>query len=47
MVEIYKPKCPECKNKSLVFRDTDNVYKCEICGLVVDLNKMPNWLVAI
>lgn len=42
-MEQYKPKCPECGKKSLNFRDIDNVFKCEVCGVVVDLDKMPNW----
>jgi ribosomal protein L37AE/L43A len=43
MISMYKPKCPECKNRSLIFRDVDNVYKCEVCGVVVDLDKMSNY----
>lgn len=43
MIKTYKPKCPECKNESLIFRDADNTFKCEVCGIIVDLDKMPNW----
>jgi len=42
-IKIYKPKCPICGQKSLVFRDIDQVYKCEVCGSLIDLDKMPNW----
>jgi len=33
--------------KSLVFRDFDNTYKCEPCDVIVDIDKMPNWLSVI
>ena len=43
MVEIYKPKCPECGKRSLVFRDRNNIFKCENCGVIIDLDMMPSW----
>jgi len=42
IIKMYKPKCPICGQKALVFQDGKYYYKCEVCGSLIDLDKMPN-----